>query len=108
VNDDGLPHDYVEAGKTLASPDVFNCFSCHQRGDIKPEGPPEGWAPTWRWRATGLNPDWILAWYAIRRALMPGTKMPSFHTSTTIRRTVRKTSSAATRRSRSKRSATTS
>jgi mono/diheme cytochrome c family protein len=79
VNDDGLPHDYVEAGKTLASPDVFNCFSCHQRGDIKPEGPPEGWAPDLALARHRLNPDWILAWLRNPSALMPGTKMPSFY-----------------------------
>jgi mono/diheme cytochrome c family protein len=78
VNDAGLPHAYVEAGKALASPEVFNCFSCHQRGDIKPEGPPEGWAPDLALARHRLNPDWILAWLRNPSALMPGTKMPTF------------------------------
>lgn len=79
VNDDGLPHEYVEAGKALASPDVFNCFSCHQRGEIKPEGPPEGWAPDLALARHRLNPEWIIAWLRNPSALMPGTKMPTFY-----------------------------
>lgn len=79
INDDGLPHDYVEAGAALASPDVFNCFSCHQRGDIKPEGPPEGWAPDLALARHRLNPEWIVAWLRNPSALQPGTKMPSFY-----------------------------
>ena len=35
----------LEAGKLLTSKDYFDCFSCHQRGAQKPQGPPEGWAP---------------------------------------------------------------
>jgi len=79
VNDDGLPADYVKAGAALAAPDVFNCFSCHQRGEIKPEGPPEGWAPDLALARHRLNPDWIVAWLGNPSALMPGTKMPSFY-----------------------------
>ncbi len=78
VNDSALPTAYVEAGKALASPDVFNCFSCHQRGAIKPEGPPEGWAPDLALARHRLNPDWIIAWISNPSALMPGTKMPQF------------------------------
>jgi mono/diheme cytochrome c family protein len=79
VNDAALPADYIAAGKALASPDVFNCFSCHQRGEIKPEGPPEGWAPDLALARHRLNPDWILAWLRNPSALMPGTKMPTFY-----------------------------
>jgi mono/diheme cytochrome c family protein len=78
VNDAALPNEYVDAGKALASPEVFNCFSCHQRGEIKPEGPPEGWAPDLALARHRLNPDWILAWIRNPQALMPGTKMPQF------------------------------
>ena len=78
VNDSALPSEYVDAGKALASPDVFNCFSCHQRGDIKPEGPPEGWAPDLAMARHRLNPDWIIKWISNPSALMPGTKMPQF------------------------------
>lgn len=79
VNDDGLPPEYVQAGASLASPDVFNCFSCHQRGDIKPEGPPEGWAPDLALARHRLNPEWIVAWLRNPSALQPGTKMPQFY-----------------------------
>lgn len=79
INDSALPTEYVEAGKALASPDVFNCFSCHQRGDQHPEGPPEGWAPDLAMARHRLNPDWILSWLSNPQALMPGTKMPRFY-----------------------------
>lgn len=78
VNEGGLPKEYVAAGEMLASPDVFNCFSCHQRGDRHPEGPPEGWAPDLALARHRLNPDWIIAWIRNPQALMPGTKMPQF------------------------------
>ena len=45
VDESKIPPDYIEAAKNLTTPDYFNCFSCHQQGDHKPEGPPEGWAP---------------------------------------------------------------
>ena len=79
VNDSALPPDYVAAGKQLASPEVFNCFSCHQRGDVHPEGPPEGWAPDLAMARHRLNPDWIVSWLSNPQALMPGTKMPQFY-----------------------------
>ena len=37
--------EHMRAGRVLMSKDYFDCFSCHQQGDKKPEGPPEGWAP---------------------------------------------------------------
>jgi mono/diheme cytochrome c family protein len=79
INDSALPHDFVEAGKTLASRDVFNCFNCHQQGDQHPEGPPEGWAPDLAMARHRLNPDWIVSWLSNPQALMPGTKMPRFY-----------------------------
>ena len=45
--------------------DYFNCFSCHQQGDKKPEGPdPKDGRLIWRWRIARFNPDWILKWIA--------------------------------------------
>jgi mono/diheme cytochrome c family protein len=79
VNDSALSPEYVAAGKALASPENFNCFSCHQRGDIHPEGPPEGWAPDLAMARHRLNPDWIVSWLSNPQALMPGTKMPQFY-----------------------------
>jgi mono/diheme cytochrome c family protein len=63
----------------LVSPDYFNCFSCHQRGNLKPEGPPDGWAPDLAMARQRLNPDWIAAWIRDPQTLQPGTRMPSFY-----------------------------
>jgi mono/diheme cytochrome c family protein len=69
----------VEAGKLLTSKDYFDCFSCHQRGAEKPQGPPEGWAPDLSLAHARLNPEWIVKWIRDPQKLMPGTKMPSFY-----------------------------
>ena len=72
--------DLVHAGDVLMSNDYFACFSCHQQGDQKPEGPPEGWAPDLGMAKERLNPDWIVEWIRDPQALMPGTNMPTFFT----------------------------
>ncbi len=69
----------VEAGKLLTSKDYFDCFSCHQRGAQKPQGPPEGWAPDLALAHQRLNPEWIVKWIRDPQKQMPGTKMPSFY-----------------------------
>jgi len=74
-----FPESYVEAGKLLTSPEYFNCFSCHQQGDKKPEGPQEGWAPDLSIAHKRLNPAWIIQWLRNPQAIQPGTKMPSFY-----------------------------
>lgn len=74
-----IPAAHIEAGKTLTGPDYFNCFSCHQQGDRKPEGPQEGWAPDLALARERLNPQWVLQWLRDPQKLMPGTKMPSFY-----------------------------
>jgi mono/diheme cytochrome c family protein len=61
------------------SKDYFDCFSCHQRGAQKPQGPPEGWAPDLALAHARLNPDWIPKWITDPQKVMPGTKMPSFY-----------------------------
>jgi mono/diheme cytochrome c family protein len=68
----------VEAGRMLTSKDYFDCFSCHQRGAQKPQGPPEGWAPDLALAHARLNPEWIIKWLRDPQKVMPGTKMPSF------------------------------
>lgn len=73
-----LPPDRVEAGALLASPDYLSCFICHQQGDKKPEGPPEGWAPDLAMATSRLNPDWIVKWIKDPQKIQPGTKMPTF------------------------------
>lgn len=74
-----IPASHIEAGRTLMSPDYLNCFSCHQQGDKKPEGPEEGWAPDLTLAKHRLNPDWIIKWLSDPQAVQPGTKMPSFY-----------------------------
>jgi len=68
----------IEAGKLLTSKDYFDCFSCHQRGAQKPQGPPEGWAPDLALAHARLNPEWVIKWLHDPQKVMPGTKMPSF------------------------------
>jgi mono/diheme cytochrome c family protein len=79
VDQKALDPAMVAAGHDLASPDYLNCFSCHQQGDRKPEGPQEGWAPDLAMAAERLNPDWIVEWIRDPQALQPGTRMPSFY-----------------------------
>jgi mono/diheme cytochrome c family protein len=71
--------DTLQAGAKLMTKDYFNCFSCHQQGDKKPEGPPSGWAPDLAMAHERLNPQWILLWLKNPQAVQPGTKMPSFY-----------------------------
>lgn len=78
VDEAKIPPAYIEAAEKLTTPDYFNCFSCHQQGDRKPEGPPEGWAPDLSMARTRLNPDWIVRWLHNPQEVQPGTKMPSF------------------------------
>jgi mono/diheme cytochrome c family protein len=79
VNQEAISEEHIEAGQLLASPDYFNCYSCHQQGETKPEGPKEGWAPDLAMAKSRLNPDWIVRWLRDPQALQPGTKMPSFY-----------------------------
>jgi mono/diheme cytochrome c family protein len=74
-----LSQSNIEAGKLLMSRDYFDCFSCHQRGADKPQGPPEGWAPDLALAYARLDPEWIVKWIRDPQKLMPGTKMPSFY-----------------------------
>ncbi|MFZ0888165.1 MAG: c-type cytochrome [Candidatus Binataceae bacterium] len=69
----------LQAGQKLMSKDYFNCFSCHQQGDKKPEGPPEGWAPDLALAHRRLNPYWIEKWLHNPQAVQPGARMPSFY-----------------------------
>ncbi|HVN85103.1 MAG TPA: c-type cytochrome [Candidatus Binatia bacterium] len=79
IEDAAIPHENLEAGKQLTSQDYFNCFSCHQQGDRKPEGPPEGWAPDLTMARRRLNPEWIIRWLHDPQKIQPNTKMPSFY-----------------------------
>jgi mono/diheme cytochrome c family protein len=69
----------VGAGRRLVSKDYFDCFSCHQQGERKPEGPPEGWAPDLALARRRLRPEWMVKWIADPQRVQPGTKMPNFY-----------------------------
>jgi mono/diheme cytochrome c family protein len=73
-----VPKENLEAAKILVTKDYFNCFSCHQQGEKKPEGPPEGWAPDLNLARSRLNPNWVIKWLQDPQKVQPGTKMPSF------------------------------
>ena len=73
-----VPKEHFEAARVLASKEYFDCFSCHQQGDKKPEGPQEGWAPDLNLAYRRLNPIWIIKWLQDPQKVQPGTKMPSF------------------------------
>ncbi len=71
--------EQLAAGQKLTGKDYFNCFSCHQQGDKKPEGPPDGWAPDLSLARHRLNPEWFIKWLRNPQAIQPGAKMPSFY-----------------------------
>ncbi|MGE5306338.1 MAG: c-type cytochrome [Alphaproteobacteria bacterium] len=79
IDDKKIPPENLDAARVLISKDYFNCFSCHQQGDKKPEGSPEGWAPDLTLARQRLNPNWILKWLQDPQKVQPGTKMPSFY-----------------------------
>jgi mono/diheme cytochrome c family protein/ABC-type phosphate transport system auxiliary subunit len=74
-----IPAENLAAARMLVSKDYFNCYSCHQQGDKKPEGPQEGWAPDLNLARERLNPNWIVKWLQDPQKVQPGTKMPSFY-----------------------------
>jgi len=73
-----VPKEHLDAARTLVTKDYFDCFSCHQQGDKKPEGPQEGWAPDLNLAYRRLNPNWLIKWLQDPQKVQPGTKMPSF------------------------------
>jgi cytochrome c1 len=74
-----LTQTELKAAEKLFSSDYLSCFSCHQVGSKKPEGPPSGWAPDFLLAPDRLNPDWVYDWIADPQSLQPGTRMPSFY-----------------------------
>ena len=83
-----FPYRYKENGilrgkalrdaQLLVSEDYFACFSCHQQGDQKPEGPITDWAPDLALAKERLRPEWIPKWIRNPNLIEPGTKMPTF------------------------------
>jgi len=79
IDDKKIRRNTSKRRSSFVSKDYFNCFSCHQQGDKKPEGPVEGWAPDLTLARQRLNPNWILKWLKDPQKVQPGTKMPSFY-----------------------------
>jgi len=83
-----FPYRYKENGilrgkalrdaQLLVSADYFACFSCHQQGDQKPEGPVTDWAPDLALAKERLRPEWIPRWIRNPNLIQAGTKMPTF------------------------------
>lgn len=69
---------FLEAGRRLMSKEYFDCWSCHQKGERKPEGPPENWAPDLEKAGRRLLSGWVVRWLRNPQKMMAGTKMPSF------------------------------
>ena len=74
-----VPRNNITAGQRMISKDYFDCLSCHQQGEKKPEGPTDGWAPDLTLAHSRLNPNWIIKWLQDPQKVQPGTKMPSFY-----------------------------
>lgn len=68
----------LSGARKLFSADIYNCFTCHQQGDIKPTGDPASWAPDLKLGRERLKPAWIRDWLWDPQKLQPGTKMPTF------------------------------
>lgn len=68
----------LRAARLLVSADYFACFSCHQQGAKKPEGPITDWAPDLALAKARLRPEWIPKWLRNPSLIQPGTKMPTF------------------------------
>lgn len=71
--------ELINAGRLLLSKDYFDCFTCHQQGEKKPEGKPEEWAPDLSLAKRRLRPIWISKWLKDPQKIQPGTKMPSYY-----------------------------
>jgi len=78
-DDKKVSPENLEAARTLAGEEYFNCFSCHIRGAKTPSGPKDGWAPDLTIARQRLNPQWIPKWLQDPQKIQPGTKMPSFY-----------------------------
>lgn len=74
------PEENIKAGAKLVTGDYLDCFKCHQRGEMKPPGPPEEWAPDLALAWSRLRPEWIVRWLLEPQKIEPGTKMPSYFT----------------------------
>ena len=73
-----IPQNEIRGALTLFSEEVYNCWTCHQQGDIPPKGDPASWAPDLTMARQRLKPEWIRDWLWDPQKIQPGTKMPTF------------------------------
>jgi hypothetical protein len=78
VEEKRLTRKEMRAAQELFTPDIFNCWTCHQQGDIQPKGDPASWAPDLTMSRERLKPQWIYDWLWDPQQIEPGTKMPTF------------------------------
>jgi cbb3-type cytochrome oxidase cytochrome c subunit len=70
--------DYFDKAATIAAQSTAgNCYSCHFRGDVKPSGQEDSWAPDLSRVRERLRPDWSYRWISDPQSISPGTKMPA-------------------------------
>jgi mono/diheme cytochrome c family protein len=68
----------IQGGEMLFSADIYNCWTCHQQGNIPPKGDPASYAPDLTMARERLKPEWIRDWLWDPQQIAPGTKMPTF------------------------------
>ena len=73
-----LTSDEMRGAQIMFSPDVYNCWTCHQQGDIQPKGDPASWAPDLTMARERLKAGWIRDWLMDPQQIQAGTKMPTF------------------------------
>lgn len=73
-----IPSKEVQGGLALFSEEIYNCWTCHQKGNIPPKGDPASWAPDLTMARNRLKPEWIRNWLWDPQKIQPGTKMPTF------------------------------
>lgn len=73
-----LTSNELRGAQIMFTPDVYNCWTCHQQGDIQPKGDPASWAPDLTMSRDRLKADWIRDWLMDPQQIQAGTKMPTF------------------------------
>jgi len=62
----------------LMGPGIFDCWTCHQRGEVKPRGDRASWAPDLVQVRHRIRPAWLPGWLRDPQGLAPGTRMPAY------------------------------
>ncbi len=76
--DKHLSRNNIRGAELLFSGEVYDCWTCHQQGDIPPKGDPASWAPDLKLARERLRPGWTARWLWDPQQVQPGTKMPTF------------------------------